>query len=175
MFSKNFRIFPNSSEDFRRFSENFKKSKKLVWRPYNKKNITRFPKDMDFIFLWPNHLTRFAALNSWECCRLKIKSISFGNRVISSIYNTIDNKIIVNLNSLLVIRLLFMETVSFQQNAGLPYKYVWHSFTSCIAICRIPRRNQAKGFVVLIWFAGHGPGILRLCRSTFGYWTLWGR
>ena len=57
-------------------------------RPYNKKNITRQLKDMDFMFSWQEqYLTRsLRSLVRYCSCHSNIKSISSRNRVISSIY-----------------------------------------------------------------------------------------
>ncbi len=57
-------------------------------RPYNKKNITRQLKDMDFMFSWlEQYLTRsLRSLVRYCSCHSNIKSISSRNRVISSIY-----------------------------------------------------------------------------------------
>ncbi len=57
-------------------------------RPYNKKNITRQLKDMDFMFSWQEqYLTRsLRSLVRYCCCHSNIKSISLSCRVISSIY-----------------------------------------------------------------------------------------
>ncbi len=56
--------------------------------PYNKKNITRQLKDMDFMFSWQEqYLTRsLRSLVRYFSCNSNIKSISSRNRVISSIY-----------------------------------------------------------------------------------------
>ena len=56
--------------------------------PYNKKNITRWRKDMNFMFLWQEqYLTRsLRSLVRYCSCHSNIKFISFRHRVISSIY-----------------------------------------------------------------------------------------
>ncbi len=57
-------------------------------RPYNKKNITRQLKDMDFMFSWQEqYLTRsLRSLVGYCSYHSNIKSISSRNRVISSMY-----------------------------------------------------------------------------------------
>ncbi len=56
--------------------------------PYNKKNITRQLKDMDFMFSWQEqYLTRsLRSLVRYCSCHSNIKSITSPNRVVSSIY-----------------------------------------------------------------------------------------
>ena len=56
--------------------------------PYNKKNITRWLEDMNFMFSWQEqYLTRSLRLLLRFCsCHSNIKSVSSRHRVISSIY-----------------------------------------------------------------------------------------
>ena len=56
--------------------------------PYNKKNITRWLEDMNFMFLWQEqYLTHsLRSLVSYCSCHSNIKFISSCHRVISSIY-----------------------------------------------------------------------------------------
>ena len=56
--------------------------------PYNKKNITRWLEDMNFVFEWQEqHLTRsLRSLVTYCSCHSNIKFISSRHRVISSIY-----------------------------------------------------------------------------------------
>ena len=58
--------------------------------PYNKKNITRWLEDMNFMFSWQEqYLTRsLRSLVRYCSCHSNIKFISSRHRVISSIYNT---------------------------------------------------------------------------------------
>ena len=62
-----------------------------IWSPYNKKNITRWLKDMNFMFSWQKrHLTRsLRSLVRYRFCHSNIKFISSRHRVISSIYESI--------------------------------------------------------------------------------------
>ena len=56
--------------------------------PYNKKNITRWLEDMNFMFSWQEqYLTRsLRSLVRYSSCHSNIKFISSRHRVISSIY-----------------------------------------------------------------------------------------
>ena len=60
-----------------------------IWSPYNKKNITRWLKDMNFMFSWQKrHLTRsLRSLVRYCFCHSNIKFISSRHRVISSMYD----------------------------------------------------------------------------------------
>ena len=57
--------------------------------PYNKKNITRWLEDMNFMFSWQEqYLTRsLRSLVRYCSCHSNIKFISSRHRVISSIYS----------------------------------------------------------------------------------------
>ena len=61
-----------------------------IWSSYNKKNITRRLKDMNFMFSWQKrHLTSsLRSLVRYRFCHSNIKFISSRHRVISSIYMT---------------------------------------------------------------------------------------
>ena len=84
--------FGESSEIFGKWSEIFGKSSitpSLVCL-YNKKNITRLLKDMNFMFLWQEqyHTRSLRSLMRYCSCHSNIKFISSHHRVISSIYLT---------------------------------------------------------------------------------------
>ena len=85
--------FKESSEIFGKWSEIFGKSSitpSLVCL-YNKKNITRWLEDMNFIFSWQEqYYTRsLRSLVRYCSCYSNIKFISSRHRVISSIYRQI--------------------------------------------------------------------------------------
>ena len=63
-----------------------------VASPYNKKNITRWLEDMNFMFSWQEqYLTRsLRSLVRYCSCHSNIKFISSRHRVISSIYLSAD-------------------------------------------------------------------------------------
>ena len=80
--------FGKSSEIFGKWSEIFRKSSKMPCL-YNKKNITRWLEDMNFMFLWQEqYLTIERSERVRYCsCHSNIKVTSSRHRVISSMYD----------------------------------------------------------------------------------------
>ena len=84
--------FEKSSEIFGKWSEIFGKSSKTPSSVslYNKKNITRWQEDMNFMFSWQEHYLTCSLrpLVRYCSCHSNMKFISSRHRVISSIYET---------------------------------------------------------------------------------------
>ena len=82
--------FGESTEIFGKWSEIFEKSSKTPSSVclYNKKNITRWREDMNFMFSWQEQCltSELRSLVRHCSCHENIKFISSRHRVISSIY-----------------------------------------------------------------------------------------
>ena len=87
--------FEESSEIFGKWSEIFGKSSitPSLERLYNKKNITRWLEDMNFMFYWQEqyHTRSLRSLVRYCSYHSNLKFISSCHRVISSIYVTFES------------------------------------------------------------------------------------
>ena len=85
--------------------------------PYNKKNITRWLEDMNFMFSWQEQY--LTGSRRYCSCHSNIKFISSRHRVISSIYLTSEIKNFLD---------LFSTLKSRAQQLQVTFKEFWDSF-----------------------------------------------
>ena len=98
--------------------------------PYNKKNITRWLEDMNFMFSWQEqYLTRsLRSLVRYYSCHSNIKFISSRQRVISSIYfiSSGDHFIILQHQKVTSFNLSLVQWVRFEKKK-LPLSVSWYT------------------------------------------------
>ena len=105
----------------------------LNWSPYNKKNITRWLEDMNFMFEWQEqYLTSERSERVRYCsCQSNIKFISSRHRVISSIYFSWK---VSNSNTLCHWKTFQKLSIAIAKPILIPQKCVKHSRSQPVSV-----------------------------------------